>query len=51
MILDIYFLLLTMMFIIFSMPLLSTKRYMAKERRIREELKMVENLGFDSYPQ
>jgi hypothetical protein len=48
---NIYFFFLILMCVTFSMPILNTKRIAAKERKIREELKMVESLDFDSYPQ
>jgi hypothetical protein len=33
------------------MPIISTKRWLAKEKKIREELKKVESIGFESFPQ
>jgi hypothetical protein len=51
MLLDVYFLFLTVVAVTFSMPVLCTKQIAAKERKIRAELKMVESLDFDSFPQ
>jgi len=51
MILNIYYFVLATICVIFYMPILCTKQISMKERKIREELKRVENLGFDSFPQ
>jgi hypothetical protein len=48
---DIYFCFLGFAVISSSSSILTTKRVAAKERKIRQELKQVQNLGFDSFPQ
>ena len=51
MILNIYYFLLVSICVVFYMPILCTKQIADKERKIREELKKVESMEFESFPQ
>jgi hypothetical protein len=48
---DIYFCFLGFAVISSSSSILTTKRIASKERKIRQELRQVQNLGFESFPQ
>jgi len=48
---NIYFFFLIVVSLGFSMSVISTKRIAAKERKIREELRRVQNIDFESHPQ
>jgi hypothetical protein len=49
--LNIYFCFVGFAILSSSSSILTTKRVAAKERKIRQELKQVQDLGFDSFPQ